>query len=117
MCGGGWEAYGRRESHAAVGGPRGRALASTVAGATTRQAASGHEAIESATGQNTVETVGGSRTKPGPATQNTQCVSAAGPPGSPGSPGAELSWRQSSKAALSAVLAASGESRVPAKAL
>jgi hypothetical protein len=80
-------------SHAAAGGPRGREPASTVAGA-KRQATSGHGAFEISTGQKSVETAGGARTKPGPATQNTQWVSSAWPSGAPGSAGAALSCRQ-----------------------
>jgi hypothetical protein len=98
--------------HAAVGGPRGRALASTVVGA-KRQATSGHGVAEISTGQNTVETAGGSSMKPGPATQKTQWVSPAGPPGSPGCSDAVLSWRQSAKPAQSVALAASAESGAP----
>ena len=60
--------------HAAAGGPRGRVLASTVAGA-KRQAMIGHGAISIATGLKKVETAGGSSTKPGPATQKMQCAS------------------------------------------
>src|SRR5271169_5293779 len=53
------------------------------------------------------------RTKPGPAAQKTQWVSAAGPLGSPGCPGAALLLVQSSKAAKSAAPTPSAESRAP----
>ena len=87
--------------HAVGGGPRGRALASTVAGA-NRQVTPGRGAIESSTGQKTDETVGGVRTKPGPATQNTQWLSPAELPGSLGCSVAAFSCRQSSKPPKSA---------------
>jgi len=106
--------------HAASGGPRGRALASTVAGANC-QATTGRGAIAISTGWKSVETAaGGCRTKAGPATQKTQWASTACPSGAPGWSG-KASWRHSSKPAQPAAPTASAPtasavSRAPAMA-